>query len=166
MCGQIITFTVFNLLFNSIASVDFSGCPKSCDGQKKPSESELVKCPLTSDVLARQSYQVSCNSDGNWTKNPTTLDTSSCPSLSCDNAKRPNTTEIVACPDPFQNEIKSKETYQVTCSGQTWIRTLIGKDDSSCSKSCSGAMPENFIEKLSCQSPYQFELLAEQKYIT
>ena len=145
-------------------AIDFSSCPQSCDSQKKPADYELVKCLLTNDLLSRQNYQVSCNSDGNWTKTPTTLDTSKCPSLTCDNATKPPTTATVACPEPFQNELKSIESYQVTCLGQTWVKTLISKDNSACSKNCVGTVPADRFDKVACQTPYQTELLAEQKY--
>lgn len=143
--------------------VDYSRCPQACDQTKKPSLIENEKCPATADIFAVRSYSVICNTNGTWSKTPTTLDTSRCPAPTCDLSKKPSVQDTVACPVPFQSSLLSKQNFTVSCSGTNWVRTPTTRDDLQCPKSC-GVQPLNDFNLIACQSPFQSTVQAKQGY--
>jgi hypothetical protein len=146
-----------------LGGVDYSLCPQSCDPNSKPPSTANEKCPSSSDIKAVRNYNVICQSNGTWAKTPTTLDTSLCPSTTCDPNTRPGSQETIACPAPFTSSLLSKQNYSVSCSGTNWVRSPTTRDDSQCPKSC-GTQPANDSTLVACQAPFQTSQQAKQNY--
>lgn len=146
-----------------LGGADYSQCPQSCDPNLRPANTANEVCPNSSDVKAVRSYNVICLANGTWSRTPTTLDTSLCPSPTCDPNTRPGAQDTIACPAPFAASILSKQNYSISCSGTSWVRTPTTRDDSQCPKAC-GTPPANDFTLLACQSPFQSSILAKQNY--
>jgi hypothetical protein len=146
-----------------LGGVDYSLCPQSCDPNAKPPSTANEKCPATADIKAIRNYNVICMSNGRWSSTPTTLDTSLCPSPTCDPNTRPGAQETVACPAPFASSLLAKQNYSVSCSGTQWVKNPTTRDDSQCPKSC-GAQPANDFTLVACQAPFQSTVQGKQNY--
>ena len=145
-------------------AINYAACPQTCSPTTRPTSSETVKCPSSSEIKAVQNYTVSCQANGTWMRTPSDLNTSNCASPTCDPNTRPAASSTVACASPYQSTVKAVQTYTVSCSGTTWVQSLASRDDSQCPKACTGTAPAAGVDSSACPAPNATQILAKQAY--
>lgn len=131
----------FKVLAPGSLSNSESALTNSCDPAALPASSEAVKCPDSADLLAVQTYTVTCEANGQWQKVPLSFSSSACPPSACPPATKPADNESVACPSPNQSLLLSVLRYEVTCNGSNWSRVLLSKNDDQCPRLCPRISP-------------------------
>jgi len=141
----------------SIAQTEAVAAP-FCSPASRPRDFENMACPspnLTS-LLAIQNYNVICQDDGTWSRQVNGSPNYSFCSSVCSPSMRPADKENVACPAPYQSEMKGVVSYNVICAANgSWSREIKGAADySACSQTCDiTKMPPRTVTT-ACQVPF------------